>query len=89
MREFLGSLSVDRGDSRLRCFTSACVSNAGSDVLDCTQFDSHPGGQAQLRAYHGKDITAAFTGGVNLHTQAAHNLAIMMRIAVIHEETEQ
>ena len=52
-------------------------------MLDVTEFDSHVGGMALLRAYHGRDITHAFEGGVNLHTQAAHNLALMYRVAII------
>ena len=38
-----------------------------------------------LQSYHGRDITAAFEGEVNLHTQAAHNLAHMFQIAAIQQ----
>lgn len=52
-----------------------------NSILDVTFFSDHPGGVGCLRAYHGRDITAAFSGGINLHTQAAQNLADMYRIA--------
>lgn len=53
-------------------------------VLDMTPFKAkHPGGEKILRAYYGKDATAAFHGGLNMHTNAAENLAEMYRIARI------
>jgi stearoyl-CoA desaturase (Delta-9 desaturase) len=42
--------------------------------------DSHPGGQALLKAYIGKDATAAFNGGVYRHTVGAHNYLPEMRV---------
>jgi len=54
-------------------------------VLDVTSFNDHPGGRAYLSAYHGRDITRAFEGEINLHTQAAYNMTAMYRVAIIKE----
>lgn len=54
------------------------------DVLDVTTFaDEHPGGATYIRLFHGKDATSAFEGGINQHTQPAHQLARMYRVAII------
>ncbi|KAG5509707.1 hypothetical protein GH5_05569 [Leishmania sp. Ghana 2012 LV757] len=42
--------------------------------------DAHPGGQALLLAYVGKDATAAFNGGVYEHTTGAHNYLPELRV---------
>jgi len=59
----------------------------GGFVLDFSEFKSdHPGGSKLLIAYRGRDATAAFEGGANIHTVAAHNLAAMYRIARISKD---
>jgi stearoyl-CoA desaturase (delta-9 desaturase) len=60
-----------------------CPRHLDDSIIDVTSFRSHPGGFAYLQAYHGRDITAAFEGGVNLHTQAALNQVNMYRVATI------
>jgi stearoyl-CoA desaturase (Delta-9 desaturase) len=51
-------------------------------VLDVTKFRTqHPGGDAYLRAFNGKDATAAFHGVVNTHTVGSTNMAHMFRVA--------
>ncbi|PRP83512.1 stearic acid desaturase [Planoprotostelium fungivorum] len=45
--------------------------------------ESHPGGRAMIRSGIGKDMTAAFNGGVYDHSNAAHNLLSTMRVAVV------
>jgi len=52
-------------------------------IHDVSHFiDSHPGGQALIKSYIGKDATVAFYGGVHDHNTAAHNILAMMRVAV-------
>jgi stearoyl-CoA desaturase (delta-9 desaturase) len=43
----------------------------------------HPGEQALLSRYIGKDATAAFNGGIYDHSSAVHNVLAMMRVGVI------
>jgi len=45
--------------------------------------ESHPGGRALIRSGIGRDMTAAFNGGVYGHSNAAHNLLSTMRVAVV------
>jgi len=53
-------------------------------VLDVEGFvDEHPGGSKLLRAYYGKDITAAFNGEIHDHHNAARNLTTHMRVGSI------
>lgn len=56
-------------------------------VMDVTEFKSqHPGGEAYLHAFNGKDATAAFHGVVNTHTQGSTNYAHMFRVAKLVQE---
>ncbi|KAG6331140.1 hypothetical protein ID866_7948 [Astraeus odoratus] len=53
-------------------------------IHDATDFaDNHPGGRALLTGNTGKDMTAAFFGGVYSHSHAAHNLLAMMRVGIL------
>ncbi|KAI8920511.1 hypothetical protein BC831DRAFT_479353 [Entophlyctis helioformis] len=53
-------------------------------VYDVADFlDQHPGGRGFLKTSIGKDVTAAFNGGIYDHHNAARNLASMMRVAII------
>ncbi|OLL24565.1 Acyl-CoA desaturase, partial [Neolecta irregularis DAH-3] len=53
-------------------------------VHDVTDFiSSHPGGKALIKSGIGKDMTAAFNGGVYDHSNAAHNLLATMRVGVV------
>ncbi|KAK4656110.1 stearoyl-CoA 9-desaturase [Podospora pseudocomata] len=58
-------------------------------IHDASEFENkHPGGKAIIRARVGKDATAAFGGGVYEHSNAAHNLLAMMRVAVLEGGVE-
>ncbi|KAI9691283.1 MAG: stearoyl-CoA 9-desaturase [Bogoriella megaspora] len=53
-------------------------------VHDVSEFiKHHPGGKAIISSMLGKDATAAFNGGVYMHSNAAHNLLSTMRVGVI------
>ncbi|KAG0303236.1 hypothetical protein BGZ97_001994 [Linnemannia gamsii] len=53
-------------------------------VYDVAEFMSeHPGGEKYLKMGIGKDMTAAFNGGMYDHSNAARNLLSLMRVAVI------
>ncbi|KAI7819244.1 delta-9 fatty acid desaturase [Gamsiella multidivaricata] len=53
-------------------------------VYDVADFISeHPGGPKYLNMSIGKDMTAAFNGGMYDHSNAARNLLSLMRIAVV------
>lgn len=53
-------------------------------VLDVTDFRSkHPGGEGYLRAFNGKDATAAFHGVINTHREGSTNYAHMFRVAKV------
>ncbi|PSR76345.1 hypothetical protein PHLCEN_2v8519 [Hermanssonia centrifuga] len=63
--------------------SSAIVLVAGF-IYDVSSFlDDHPGGPAILRGYVGKDATAAFSGGIYKHSNSAHNLLAMLRVAAL------
>ncbi|THV00429.1 delta 9-fatty acid desaturase protein [Dendrothele bispora CBS 962.96] len=53
-------------------------------IHDVSSFvDRHPGGVTVLAQNSGKDMTAAFFGGVYRHSNAAHNLLSMMRVGIL------
>ncbi|TFK23314.1 delta 9-fatty acid desaturase protein [Coprinopsis marcescibilis] len=53
-------------------------------IHNLTSFlDAHPGGPRLLTANTGKDMSAAFFGGVYRHSNAAHNLLAMYRVAIL------
>lgn len=53
-------------------------------IHDVSSFtDDHPGGREILARNSGKDMTAAFFGGVYAHSNAAHNLLSMMRVGIL------
>lgn len=53
-------------------------------IYDVAGFaDKHPGGQALIRSWVGKDATAAFHGGIYEHSNAARNLTLRMRWGVV------
>ena len=67
----LNSLFVDQSQAALRPLL--CI---GGFIHDLEGFmDEHPGGEALLRKYIGKDASAAFLGGVYNHSNAAHNVS--------------
>ncbi|OJJ69846.1 hypothetical protein ASPBRDRAFT_66914 [Aspergillus brasiliensis CBS 101740] len=68
---------VDRARERALVVVAGVV----HDVEDFVK--EHPGGRAMIKAGVGKDATALFNGGVYYHSNAAHNLLSMMRVAVI------
>lgn len=43
----------------------------------------HPGGEKYIQANYGKDMTAAFNGGVYNHSNGARNLLTRMRVGVL------
>jgi len=53
-------------------------------VYDVADFmTEHPGGEKYLKMGVGKDMTAAFNGGMYDHSNAARNLLSLMRVAVV------
>jgi len=53
-------------------------------VHDVTgMMEKHPGGRNMLRSGIGRDMTAAFNGGIYAHSNAAHNLLSTMRVAAV------
>lgn len=53
-------------------------------IHDATAFiEDHPGGARLISENTGKDMTAAFFGGVYEHSNAAHNLLAMMRVGIL------
>ncbi|EIN03486.1 delta-9 CoA desaturase [Punctularia strigosozonata HHB-11173 SS5] len=58
-------------------------------IHDCTAFaQNHPGGAMIVEKSSGKDMTAAFFGGIYSHSNAAHNLLSMMRVGVLEGGVE-
>ncbi|PWY63128.1 stearoyl-CoA desaturase [Aspergillus eucalypticola CBS 122712] len=68
---------VERAKSRALVVVAGVVHDVEEFVRE------HPGGKAMIQAGVGKDATAMFNGGVYYHSNAAHNLLSMMRVAVI------
>ncbi|KAF9084178.1 hypothetical protein BGX29_002686 [Mortierella sp. GBA35] len=53
-------------------------------VYDVAEFmTEHPGGEKYIKMGVGKDMTAAFNGGMYDHSNAARNLLSLMRVAVV------
>ncbi|KAG0019661.1 hypothetical protein BGZ82_011822 [Podila clonocystis] len=53
-------------------------------VYDVADFmTEHPGGEKYIKMGVGKDMTAAFNGGMYDHSNAARNLLSLMRVAVV------
>ncbi|TFY58259.1 hypothetical protein EVJ58_g6518 [Rhodofomes roseus] len=53
-------------------------------IHDVSSFiDDHPGGAELLAQNTGKDVTAAFFGGMYEHSNAAHNLLAMYRVGIL------
>ncbi|CAG8551115.1 20909_t:CDS:2, partial [Dentiscutata erythropus] len=53
-------------------------------IHDVSEFiEEHPGGRSILTASIGKDMTAAFNGGVYDHSNAARNLMASLRVGVV------
>lgn len=53
-------------------------------VVDCTAFGrSHPGGDKIINAHVGEDVSSMFRGDVYRHSNAAHNLQRMFRVATV------
>lgn len=58
-------------------------------IFDISKFyTSHPGGEAILEPFYGRDITRAFNGGVYNHSNAARNLSRHFIIARIVDDVE-
>jgi len=56
-------------------------------VYDVSEFlPMHPGGEAIVKPYLGKDISKAFNGGVYAHTCSAKNLLDTLRIGIVSDE---
>lgn len=56
----------------------------GGIVHDVGEFQAqHPGGVTLIRSGVGKDMTAAFNGGVYDHSSSAHNILAGLRVAVV------
>ncbi|KAF9538409.1 hypothetical protein EC957_006784 [Mortierella hygrophila] len=53
-------------------------------VYDVAEFmNEHPGGEKYIKMGVGKDMTAAFNGGMYDHSNAARNLLSLMRVAIV------
>lgn len=56
-------------------------------MLDVSAFlPEHPGGATIIARLLGKDCTRSFNGGVQRHSDAARNMAAMMRTARLAPE---
>ncbi|KAL4076410.1 hypothetical protein V8B97DRAFT_1921978 [Scleroderma yunnanense] len=70
-------------DYQTQAESRALVCIAGH-IHDVSEFvNDHPGGPLLIRRNIGKDATAAFFGGVYDHSNAAHNLLSMKRVAIL------
>eukprot|EP00906_Rhabdomonas_costata_P023743 RCo034157 len=59
------------------------------EVIDVTEFRTHPGGRAILNFWAGKDATKAFNGEVYNHNKAARNLLAYHRVAKVEGQAPQ
>ncbi|RKP05787.1 putative acyl-CoA desaturase [Thamnocephalis sphaerospora] len=58
-------------------------------VYDMTSFvEEHPGGRAFMHSARGRDVTAAFNGGVHMHRGVARRLLDSLRVATIHRDSQ-
>ncbi|KAG0211318.1 hypothetical protein BGX28_008141 [Mortierella sp. GBA30] len=71
-------------------FQHACKANGKKWILlegvvyDVAEFMAeHPGGEKYIKMGVGKDMSAAFNGGMYDHSNAARNLLSLMRVAVV------
>jgi len=56
-------------------------------VYDVSEFiPMHPGGEAIVKAYLGKDVTKAFNGGVYKHTCSAKDILDTLRVGILCDE---
>ncbi|KAF9240030.1 hypothetical protein BU15DRAFT_87767 [Melanogaster broomeanus] len=67
----------EESKSRTLLLVSGFIHDASLFVVN------HPGGPALLTQNNGKDVTAAFFGGIYSHSHAAHNLLAMMRVGIL------
>ncbi len=52
-------------------------------IHDVSSFiNDHPGGRMILLGYVGKDATAAFSGGIYKHSNAAHNVSSLFFLMI-------
>jgi len=77
-------------DVKRRCLEGSSLIIVDKLVHDVAQFiPNHPGGEAIIKAYLGKDATAAFNGSVYDHSNGAHNLLGTLRIGRLVTEEER
>jgi len=77
-------------DVKRRCLEGSSLIIVNNLVHDVAQFiPNHPGGEAIIKAYIGKDATAAFNGSVYDHSNGAHNLLGTLRIGRLVTEQER
>lgn len=71
-------------DVRRRVHEGSSLIIVDNYVVDVGEFiDAHPGGKNIIKAYYGKDATAAFTGQVYDHSNGAKNLITSLRVGYI------
>ena len=72
----------DKIAARVEAGEKLCVMDGC--VLDLGTFRSaHPGGERIINAHIGKDVSSLFRGEVYRHSNAAHNLQRMFRVATV------
>jgi len=77
-------------DVKRRVLEGSSLMVVNGFVHDVAKFiPSHPGGEALIKAYLGKDATSAFTGGVYDHSNGAKNLLGTFRIGRIVSQEEK
>lgn len=77
-------------DVKRRVLEGSSLTVINNFVHDVAQFiPNHPGGEALIKAYIGKDATAAFTGAVYDHSNGAKNLLGTFRVGRLVTEEER
>jgi stearoyl-CoA desaturase (delta-9 desaturase) len=77
-------------DFKRRCLEGSSLLIVNNLVHDVASFiPAHPGGEAIIKAYIGKDATSAFNGSVYDHSNGAHNLLGTLRIGRLVTEEER